>query len=126
MLEKAKNKFKPVKNGLCVAFRSELSLKIQVICFLLLILTVGAISSVNGATFSVGEISLLLMVSFLVIAGELFNTAIEKLIDYLHPEKHPEIAKVKDISASAVFVLASLALIIGLLVLVPKLINLSH
>ena len=50
----------------------------------------------------------------LVIAAELINTALENLIDHLHPEIHPEIGKVKDIMAGMVLVLSLTAIIIAL------------
>ncbi len=43
-----------------------------------------------------------------VLAAELLNTALEILIDHLHPDIHPEIRAAKDVAAGAVLV-ASLA-----------------
>lgn len=40
----------------------------------------------------------------LVLAAELVNTAIERLADRLHPERHPEIKLVKDCLAAAVLI----------------------
>lgn len=37
-----------------------------------------------------------------VLAAELFNTALEHLVDHLHPELHPRIRIVKDCAAAAV------------------------
>jgi diacylglycerol kinase len=53
----------------------------------------------------------------LVLAAELTNTALEVLLDHLHPDTHPEIAKVKDIMAGMVLVLSITTVIIGLLAL---------
>ena len=39
--------------------------------------------------------ALVLLASSAVLAAELFNTAIERLADHLHPELHPEIRIVK-------------------------------
>jgi len=39
-----------------------------------------------------------------VLAAELANTALERLADRLHPEKHPEIKVAKDCMAAAVLV----------------------
>lgn len=57
----------------------------------------------------------------IVIAAELFNTAIEKLVDLVSPERHPIAGQVKDIAAGAVLVCAVAAAIIGLLIFVPYL-----
>ena len=41
-----------------------------------------------------------------VIGAEFFNTAIERTIDLLHPEKAPRAGLIKDIAAAGVLVLA--------------------
>ncbi len=46
----------------------------------------------------------------LVMAAELFNSALERLADHLHPERHPAIGLVKDCAAGAVLVLSAAAL----------------
>jgi undecaprenol kinase len=46
--------------------------------------------------------ALVILCSTAVLAAELFNTAIERLADHLHPELHPEIRIVKDCAAAAV------------------------
>lgn len=51
-----------------------------------------------------------------VIAAELFNTAIEKLVDLVSPERHPIAGQVKDIAAGAVLVCAVAAAIIGIII----------
>lgn len=56
-----------------------------------------------------------------VIAAELFNSAIEKLVDLVSPERHPIAGQVKDIAARAVLVCAATAAIIGLIVFIPYL-----
>jgi diacylglycerol kinase (ATP) len=52
----------------------------------------------------------------MVLMAEAMNTAIEKLCDYLHPEQHPAIGKVKDIAAGGVLIIAIIAALIGGLV----------
>jgi len=42
----------------------------------------------------------------LVLAAELFNTALEILVDHLHPDQHPRIKLVKDCAAGAVLVIS--------------------
>ena len=56
-----------------------------------------------------------------VIAAELFNTAIEKLVDLVSPERHPVAGRVKDIAAGAVLICAVAAAIIGLIIFIPYL-----
>lgn len=56
----------------------------------------------------------------MVLIAESLNTAIEKMADFIHKEQHPEIGRIKDISAGAVFFAAIFAVIIGLIIYVPK------
>jgi diacylglycerol kinase (ATP) len=62
----------------------------------------------------------------MVLMAELFNTAIEFLTDLVSPEYNKKAGLVKDMSAGAVLVIASCALIIGLIIFVPKLLVLIH
>ncbi len=54
----------------------------------------------------------------LVLALELLNTAIECVIDHLHPETAPEIKLAKDIAAGAVLVASIGAACVGVLMTV--------
>lgn len=60
-----------------------------------------------------------------VFALEIINTAIEHIADFVSPEKHEMIKKIKDLSAAAVLVSAITALIIGLIVFLPKIFDLG-
>ena len=51
--------------------------------------------------------------SALVLALELINSALEALIDLLHPAIHPEIKAVKDMLAGAVLAISCAALVAG-------------
>ena len=56
-----------------------------------------------------------------VVAAELFNTAIERLVDLISRERHPIEGQVKDIAAGAVLVCAVAAAIIGGIIFIPYL-----
>lgn len=43
---------------------------------------------------------------FFVLCAEAFNSALERLIDHLHPTQHPEIGKIKDMCAAGVLLAA--------------------
>lgn len=58
-----------------------------------------------------------------VISAEFFNTAIERAIDSFSEEYSPKIKIVKDLCASAVFILALLATISGLIIIIKYLIK---
>ena len=59
-----------------------------------------------------------------VISLELVNTAIEAAIDLVTEEYHPLAKVAKDTSAAAVFVMAVVAVIIGIVIFLPKVISL--
>lgn len=61
------------------------------------------------------EWMILLLVIGFVWAAEIFNTAIEDLVDLFSPENTPTAKRIKDISAGAVLVSALISLLIGFL-----------
>lgn len=56
----------------------------------------------------------------LVMSIEGLNTAVEKIADFIHPNYHERIGFIKDIAAGAVFFAAVTAVIIGLIIYLPK------
>jgi diacylglycerol kinase (ATP) len=67
------------------------------------------------------EIVLILLATGFVWAAELFNTAIEKLADFVTTENRPEIKFIKDVAAAAVLIAALTAFTIGCIIFIPKL-----
>ncbi len=65
------------------------------------------------------EAAVLFFAVVLVFAIEITNTAIEKLLDIVHPHSHDQIAFVKDALAGAVLIAASIALVVAGLVFYP-------
>lgn len=55
-----------------------------------------------------------------MIALELVNSAIERVVDLASPDIHPLAKEAKDIAAGAVLVFAAASAIIGLLIFLPK------
>ena len=51
-----------------------------------------------------------------MIATEAINTAVERLCDHPHPDRHAEIGKVKDLAAGATLVVAIGAAIVGIII----------
>lgn len=56
----------------------------------------------------------------LVLASEMFNSAVEKLCDMLHPEKSKKIKFIKDVSAGAVLIPALISAIVGAMIFFNK------
>lgn len=66
------------------------------------------------------EWSVVSIIIGLVWVAEAFNTAIEKLCDFVSPEHRPLIGKVKDLSAGGVLIISCVAIIIGIIIFLPK------
>ena len=69
------------------------------------------------------EFMLILIAITLVWITEIINTAIEKTMDFISTEKHPQIALVKDFAAAAVLISAVAAFVIGTIIFLPKIIS---
>ncbi|MDN2675103.1 diacylglycerol kinase [Janthinobacterium sp. SUN026] len=90
--------------GLGAAFRMESSFRLQCLAALLVLLVLAWCQP------AMIWWALLLLNCGMVLAAELFNTALENLIDHLHPALHPSIKIVKDCAAAAVLILSISAL----------------
>ncbi len=101
--------------GLCYAFSTQLNFKIHTFCTI--------IAVVLGFTLSLSAFEWLWICTAIatVIIVELLNTAIEVLVDLVSPEFNVKAGIIKDVSAGAVVIAALFAVIIGLLIFVPKL-----
>ncbi|WP_161878851.1 diacylglycerol kinase family protein [Alkalibacterium sp. MB6] len=63
----------------------------------------------------------ILLVSYLVFVMEIINTVVENLVDLVTNEFHPIAKKVKDMAAAVVLVTATFAVLVGALIILPKL-----
>lgn len=101
--------------GLSYALRTQHNLWIQ-LSFLLLAVILGLVLDIGHT-----EWLAIIGVSGLVLALEILNTALETFLDTHYPERDPKIELIKDIAAGAVLMAAIAALIVGLLIFIPKL-----
>ena len=90
--------------GLAHGLRTEQSLRIQALA--LLPVSIALVILRPAPLWW----ALVILASSGVLAAELFNTALERLADHLHPELHPEIRIVKDCAAAGVLVMVAGAL----------------
>jgi diacylglycerol kinase len=102
--------------GLKVLFASEQNAWIHTVAA---ILAVGA-----GFLFRItpGEWLAVLIVIGMVFAAEIFNTSLERAADFMTEERDDRIRDLKDLSAAAVLVCAITALLVGLVIFLPKII----
>jgi len=62
------------------------------------------------------ETAIILMVCFSVLAAEVFNTAAEKICDFIHPDYDESIGFIKDICAGAVLLSTIASVVVGILI----------
>ena len=98
-------------SGLSAAFRSEPSFRFQVLA------VCAAIITALWLRPSAVWLALLVVMSALVLAAELVNTALEHALDGLHPEQANFVRIAKDCAAASVLVLSLAAVAVYLLML---------
>lgn len=104
-------------NGLFYALRTERNVQIWLGVALLII----GIS----LWLEVSQIEFLIIILWMTLIGtsEYLNTSIEKLADRVTMEHDEQIKHVKDIAAGATFVASIGAIVSGLIILVPKILE---
>ncbi len=114
MNKRLKN-FKYAWNGIIKAIKSERNLQIH-LAFVVAVVVCGLFFHISRAEW------LACIICFgLVISAELFNTAIETIVNMVSPERQSMAGRAKDIAAGAVLAAAIFAAITGFIIFLPKL-----
>src|SRR5215210_3876260 len=95
--------------GVLQGVRAQRHLRFHFVAALLALLA-GAVMGLSRA-----EVLVLLFAITLVIIAELFNTAIEAVVDLVTTTYHPLAKHAKDVAAGAVLIAALNAVVVGLL-----------
>ena len=101
--------------GLWVLFSTQRNAIIH-LCLMGLAVILGVLLKISFT-----EWAIIVLSSGMVIAAESFNTALEKLSDTIHPERNKGIGSAKDIAAGSVLITAIAALVVGIIIFIPKL-----
>lgn len=70
-------------------------------------------------------LAIVIVIGF-VFSMEIINSAIEKLADFISPDYHEMIKKVKDLAAAAVLISATTSIAVALIVFSAKIIEACH
>lgn len=100
--------------GLKLFFQTQHNAWIHAVSAIVVIL-LGFLFNINTT-----EWCWLIVAIAMVFITEMLNTAIEFLCDFVSSEIHPQIKKVKDVSAAAVLIASVAAVAIGLILFLPK------
>jgi len=106
--------FKVAMSGLVYTFKTQRHMRFH----LYVVLAV----TLMGLLFNLGlrEMIVLLFVISLVLVAEMFNSAIEAVVDLTSPNYHPMAKFAKDISAGAVLITTIIAIVVGALMLLKE------
>jgi diacylglycerol kinase len=112
--------FKHAWDGLVLAFETQPNLTVHVFSGLV----TSGLAYLLG--FSVEEWLILVFTISLVFIAEMVNTTIEAVCDVVCDCWHIKVKKAKDVGAGMVLLSAFVSVIIGLILFVPKIINLFN
>ena len=107
--------FKYAFKGIAHVFAHEHNMWIHLLAAVCVVV-LGFYLNINST-----EWMLIVFAIALVIAAEIFNSAIEKVVDFISSNQNKKAGLIKDISAGAVLICAIAAAIIGCVIFIPKL-----
>lgn len=112
--------FKYAFSGLFYVFSTQTNMQIHLFVMIAVILA--------GVYFKISNNEwLFLMLTFaLVIISEIINTAIEEIVNFISPDFNHKAGLIKDLGAAFVLIAAIFAIIIGLIIFLPKIILTFH
>lgn len=108
------NSFKYAIDGFVSSFKTERNMKIHVLATIIVVI-LGILFKISSTEWCFCVVAIAI-----VISAELFNTAIETIVDMVSPNKNEKAKLAKDISAAAVLTFSIGAAIIGTIIFVPK------
>lgn len=117
MIQKRIHSFKYAINGFIQVAKSEINMQIHLVASVLVVVLSLYLSLSNI------EFAIILTCIGLVFMAEIFNTVIEKYLDFYHPERSEKVGILKDMSAAAVLVVSMMSAMVGLLIFVPKILE---
>lgn len=111
--------FKYAIEGIKTAYKQEPNLRIHT--------AIGFCALVAGYFLKLSSVEwlILILTIFMVITLELINTVLEALVDLHSPEIKNEAKVAKDVSAAVVLVASVFAIIVGVILFLPKFISLG-
>ena len=111
--------FKNARKGMRLTLKSELNLRIHLFVASLVLVSAYCLN------FSINKFCILLLTIAGVISAEMFNSAIEFSLDAIfHNKFNRMVGMAKDIAAGAVMIVTISAVLIGVLLFAPPLIQL--
>lgn len=101
-------------NGLSTVLKRERNFRIHIFAAILVV-SVGLLVKLSPI-----EWLIICLTITIVLVTEIVNSAIEKTIDYISKDEHPDAKNIKDMAAGAVLIAAIASIIIGVIIFLPK------
>ena len=108
-------------NGLIHLVKTERNFQIIVGC-MIVTLIVGFGLDRYGQHLTRFEWAVLWLAMGSIFVSEALNSALEEALDTLHPDKAKGIGRAKDMAAAATLVASTVAIIVGLYILLPRIV----
>lgn len=108
-------------NGLVLLVKTERNFQIIIGC-MVVTLIVGSGLDYFGQHLTRFEWAVLWLAMGSIFVSEALNSALEEALDTLHPDKAEGIGKAKDMAAAATMVASTVAIIVGLYILLPRIV----
>ena len=115
--KKIVNSFKYAIRGIITGSKEERNMKIHILAVVIVVI-LGIVLKISKT-----EWIICLILFGAVISAELFNTAIETVVDIAMPEINEKARIAKDVSAGAVLIQAIISAIIGIIIFAPKILS---
>ena len=112
-VNRVKRSFSDAFNGLAFILKTEINFKIELaVAFTVIVLMI---------VFKISDVKalILIMTIMTVLLAEIINTAVERIMDVIHPGRSKSVKNIKDSMAASVLVASIIAVIIGLIVFIP-------
>lgn len=108
--------FRFASRGFLTVLREERSFRFQLFAAGVVLLLTGALP------LDTWEIVAVILTMVIVLVLEILNTVLERFVDALKPRIHPYAEAVKDMMAAAVLIASLGAVIVGIIIFVPKIV----
>lgn len=116
-LRKRLQSFQFAFNGLRLLLKEEHNARIHLFAAVCVVVA-GFLCRISALEW----IALIFAIGF-VFALEIVNSAIENISDFISPNYHEQIKRVKDLAASSVLISTITAVIVGFIIFIPRIIT---
>lgn len=112
-------KFKYAFRGILTSLKEEVSLVVHFIIAAIVII----LASLLNKYLTTEDWAILIMLIGIIIGMELLNTAIENVVDMVSFKYNYNSKKIKDVAAAATLTTTIMAVVVGLLIFIPAIID---